>query len=382
MGKHELPRRARLLPVLGIVALVAALLAVGRFAMTSNETTARDTADAAAPISTFAGDGDDPSEAAPRDKKKSADDGQQGGNDEKAPKTDKKRSTETTTRTTERRGTNLRERVQLAADGLAPDDASFRVASFNVLGASHTGPGGNKPGYASGNTRMAWAVQLIRGNNISVVGLQEFEKTQYGTFNRMTGGSWGVYPGLQVGNKGVRNSIAWNSSVWELVEAHTIPIPYFHGNLVPMPYVLLKHHETGRFAWFINIHNPASTRGPAQHWRDIATNKEIALMNDLQEPQSSNMQGIPTFLTGDFNEKAEAFCRVTAGANAQAANGGTTSPCQLPSNHGIDWIFGSTPGVTFSGYARLDGGLVNRVSDHPLIYSDVTLTGESPYSEE
>jgi hypothetical protein len=369
VGKHLQPRRARLLPVLGIIALVAALLAVARFAMADDRMTVTDAT--VPPVTTSASDEVEPSETVsvlppvePKKTDKPRDKGDK--------KDDKKKQT---------RGSNLRDKVQLAADGLAADPATFRIASFNILGASHTTAGGNKRGYAGGTTRMGWAIQLIRGNNVSVVGMQEYEKTQHAAFTRITGGGWGVYPGLQVGNKGVRNSIAWNSGVWELVEAHTIPIPYFHGNLVPMPYVLLKHHETGRLAWFINIHNPASTRGPAQHWRDVATAKEIALMNDLQAPESTNQLGIPTFLMGDFNEKAEAFCRVTVGANAQAANGGTASPCRLPSNNGIDWIFGSTPGVTFSGYVRMDGGLVNRVSDHPMIFSDVTLTGEAPFLE-
>lgn len=364
MGKHELPRRARLLPVLGIIVLVAALLAAGRFAMANDEPTAKDTTE---PSVSDTAATDLETDSTPDDRPREDDKGDKGKGDKKKDR---------------RLSRDLRNKVQAAADGLAAAPATFRMASFNVLGASHTGPGGNKPGYAGGTSRMGWAVQLIRGNNISVVGLQEYESSQHSTFSRITGGGWGVYPGMQIGTKGVRNSIAWNTAVWELVEAHTISIPYFHGNLVPMPYILLKHHETGRLAWFINIHNPASTRGPAQHWRDVATQKEIALMNDLQEPQTSNQLGIPTFLTGDFNEKAEAFCRVTAGADAQAANGGTSSPCRLPSNHGIDWIFGSTPGVEFSGYVRLDGGLVNRVTDHPMIHTSVTLSGEAPYVEE
>lgn len=363
MGKHEQPRRTRLLPVLGIIVLVAALLAVARFAMANGETTATDDSDPAAPTSLTPSAIDAAEVETPKPRKVS--------NAEKKRAKQRER----------RRSADLRRQVQIAADGLAAAPATFRIASFNVLGASHTARGGNKKGYAGGTARMGWAVQLIRGNNISVVGMQEYEKTQHATFTRITGGGWGVYPGLQVGNKGVRNSIAWNSGVWELVEAHTIPIPYFHGNLVPMPYVQLKHRETGRLAWFINIHNPASVRGPAQHWRDVATAKEIDLMNELQKPPTANQLGVPTFLMGDFNEKAEAFCRVTAGANAQAANGGTTSPCRLPANHGIDWIFGSRPGVTFSRYVRMDGGLVNRISDHPMIFSDVTLTGETPWVE-
>jgi hypothetical protein len=370
VGKHVEARRARLLPVLGIIVLVAALLGVARLAMENDPTTATDDTTPSLSTASSASDdveaGDDVNDLPPVEPQRTD-----------RPK-DKDRDRD---KKGDKRSTDLRDKVQLAADGLAADPATFRLASFNVLGASHTGKGGNKPGYAGGTSRMGWAVQLIRGNNVSVVGLQEYEKTQHATFTRITGGGWGVYPGLQVGNKGVRNSIAWNNAVWGLVEAHTIPIPYFHGNLVPMPYVLLEHHETGRLAWFINIHNPASTRGPAQHWRDAATAKEIALMNELQAPESTNQLGIPTFLMGDFNEKAEAFCRVTAGANAQAANGGTSSPCRLPAGHGIDWIFGSTPGVSFSGYVRMDGGLVNRVSDHPMIFSDVTLSGEAPFVE-
>ncbi|KAA1421079.1 hypothetical protein F0U44_01775 [Nocardioides humilatus] len=367
MGKHELPRRARLLPVVGMFALVAALLAVGKFAMATDEPTAKDLTQSTAPSVSLADDEESSSAGPDRDKNKHA--------------TGDKKTSRQPPKVEKRRSQMLRDKVQLAADGLAPDDASFRMASFNVLGASHTAPGGNKHGYALGSSRMGWATQLIRGNNISVVGLQEYESVQHSTFARLTGGGWGIYPGLQIGNKGVRNSIAWNTGVWELVEAHTMDIPYFHGKPVPIPYILLKHKATGRLSWFINTHNPASTRGPAQHWRDVATSKQIALMNDLQAPQNPNELGTPTFLMGDFNEKAEAFCAVTVRANAQAANGGTSSPCRLPSNHGIDWIFGSIPGVTFSGYVRMDGGLVNRVSDHPMVFSDVTLTGEAPWIE-
>lgn len=364
--------------------LVAALLVVARFGMANNPATAKDDSD---PTTASASDGvetgstDNVTDVPPPDKTKGAEKDKNKGDGKRDGKGDGEDDGKGDGKDDKKRSRILRNRVQLAADGLAADNATFRIASFNVLGASHTGAGGNKRGYAGGSTRMGWAVQLIRGNNISVVGLQEYEQVQHGTFTNITGGGWGVYPGLQIGNQGVRNSIAWNNSVWGLVEAHTIPIPYFHGNLVPMPYVLLKHLETGRLAWFINIHNPASVRGPAQHWRDVATAKEIALMNDLQAPDSPDQLGIPTFLTGDFNEKAEAFCRVTVGANAQAANGGIGSPCQLPANHGIDWIFGSTPGVGFSGYVRMDGGLVNRVSDHPMVFSDVTLSGEAPLVE-
>ncbi|RHW25915.1 hypothetical protein D0Z08_16370 [Nocardioides immobilis] len=360
MVTNEHPRRERLLPVVGLVALVVVLLAVARFGMSDEPSDG--------PVT---GPGTSP--AIPSDVVDA------GISEEEQRQTE--RHSRRRNRMLDRElAAKLRDRVQQTVDGLSAAPATFRIASFNVLGYSHTKPGGNKCcRWAGGVARMASAVQLIRGNNFHVVGFQEFEKEQYGAFLSMTGGGWQVYPGLRLGTNPVRNSIAWDTSTFELVSAHTTPIPYFHGHMVPMPYVLLKHRETGRLSWFINIHNPASVRGPAQHWRDLATSREIALMRDLQKPRAGYPLGIPTFLMGDFNEKAEAFCRVTAGANAQAANGGSSTPCRLPGNHGIDWIFGTREGVTFSNYARLSGGLISRTTDHPLIYSDVTLDGDAPW---
>lgn len=245
--------------------------------------------------------------------------------------------------------------------------ATFRVSSFNVLGASHTARSGNKPGYRSGPQRMAGAVGLVRAFGVDVVGFQEFESTQFGAFNRMTGGSWGVYPGLQLGRNSVRNSIAWKRDVWTAVSTQSIAIPYFHGNRVRMPYVLLQHNATGRKVWFINVHNPASTRNHPgnERWRDVATALEISLVNRLHA-----QTGFPVILTGDFNERSEAFCKITSRAPVRAANGGSAGGrCSPPPAHGIDWIFG-TEDVAFSNYGFRRSG----VSDHPIISSTVTIS--------
>jgi endonuclease/exonuclease/phosphatase family metal-dependent hydrolase len=252
------------------------------------------------------------------------------------------------------------------------EPVTFRVVSFNVLGASHTTAGGNKPRYADGTTRMNWAVDALRAAQADVVGFQEYEPVQNSAFQRITGGTWGVFPGSALGNNAIRNSIAWNGKVWTVLDQRTIPIPYFRGTRVPMPYVLLEHKETGRQVWFINIHNPVSNkrRGNNEHWRDVATAMEINLVRQLSR------DGTPVILTGDFNERSEAFCKVTAGADAVAANGGTVSPCRLPANAGIDWIFGT--GVAFSDYVRLSTPLISRASDHPLIAATVTAPAPKP----
>lgn len=263
----------------------------------------------------------------------------------------------------------LASRVEaLARQVMVP--ASFRVASFNVLGHSHTTRGGDKPQYAEGPTRMGMAVSLLRGAQVDVVGFQEYELPQHYAFQRITAGAWGVYPGASMGAGPVRNSIAWRLDTWEAVAQDTIPIPYFRGNRVDMPYVLLEHKGSGRRVWFINIHNPTSNgqRGDNERWRDIGTTLEINLMNQLQSA------GTPVILMGDFNERDEPFCRITQQADAEAANGGTASPCQLPSNNGIDWIFGSAA-FEFSSYLRLRNALVARATDHPLIAATATLSG-------
>jgi endonuclease/exonuclease/phosphatase family metal-dependent hydrolase len=265
---------------------------------------------------------------------------------------------------------------ELLEAGQALPPARFRVSSLNVLGAGHTGPNGNKPSWASGTTRIGWLAQLLRQLDVDVVGLQEYEPVQHHAFVRRTGARYGIYPGMALGRKAVRNSIAWDRATWDVVETHTVPIPYFRGNRVPMPYVLLEHRESARRVWFINIHNPASNRkrGDNQRWRNVATSLEIALMRRLHSGT-----GHPVILMGDFNEREEAFCSVTRRAPAVAANGGSAGPpCAPPATVGIDWIFG-TDDFTFSGYRKLRGGLLARATDHPMIVADAELS-EAPSS--
>src|SRR6185295_16662991 len=71
---------------------------------------------------------------------------------------------------------------------------TFRVASINALGDSHTGPGGNKPRYASGPERTHNLVNILGSQAIDVVGLQEFEVPQKATFNNIAP-AWDVFTG-------------------------------------------------------------------------------------------------------------------------------------------------------------------------------------------
>jgi hypothetical protein len=252
-----------------------------------------------------------------------------------------------------------------------PPAAEFVISSFNVLGSSHTSGSGKLPGMASGPTRIRQVVALLRHHGVDVVGLQELQGDQYRELVRVAGGTFAVYPGNAAGPLGIENSLAWNRSEWSLVEAHTIQIPYFDGRLRPMPYVLLRHNATGRYAWFGNFHNPASNarRGNNDRHRARAAALEVALANRLMAET-----GYPVFITGDMNDREAYFCRMTGGAPMIAANGGSNDgacnppPYPMP----VDWIFGSDI-VTFSGYLKDDSRFVRRTSDHPMIVARAVL---------
>lgn len=239
----------------------------------------------------------------------------------------------------------------------------FTIATFNMLGASHTAPGGNKRGWADGATRTRWAVDVLESHRADVVGFQEMQAVQARTFTNLTGYRYGLFspPG------DTENSIAWDREAFTLVRATTQPIPYFEGHVRNMPVVLLRSNQTGQYLYFVNVHNPADTRQHPRnaHWRRVATSREVALVRALRS------HGRPVFVTGDMNDRRLAFCRFTASRDLHAAAGGSHArSCRAPAYRGIDWIFGST-GTRFSGFAVDRSPLVRRTTDHPVVFAHV-----------
>jgi endonuclease/exonuclease/phosphatase family metal-dependent hydrolase len=247
--------------------------------------------------------------------------------------------------------------------GGSPAGGSVRVASFNVLGASHTRRGGTHPEMAPGRVRISWARQILDAHQVQIVGLQEFQRSQAQTFERQGRGTWSVSSPAS----SPANSIAWRASTWQLVRATTVRIPYFGGHPQPMPLVLLSSRSVARRVWVLNVHNPASTRHHPgnEHWRDIATTRELNVVRRIAT------EGDPVLLLGDFNERREAYCRLTATSLLLAAPGNSRG-CQPPPWTGIDWIFG-TRGTSFTRWTVDRGAAVNRTTDHPLVLADVNL---------
>lgn len=253
---------------------------------------------------------------------------------------------------------------------------SIRVASFNVLGAVHT-DGGQRPGWASANKRMAWAVQLMEQQQLQVIGLQEFEAVQYDRWKQLTGSTYGIYPGDSLGRRAtVQNSIAWRRDTWRRVEAHTIRVPYFHGNRIRMPYVLLQNRATGENVWFYNVHNPANTHGPAWKWRRQGYAIEARLVDRLRAADPSTA----VIATGDRNERQRYLCYAAEHSVLHSANGGywSNDTCTPPEGPlAIDWVMG-TPDVRFETYTAFRDALVRKTTDHPIVIADATIAPRTP----
>jgi len=240
------------------------------------------------------------------------------------------------------------------------DPFTFQIGTLNVLGSQHT-RGSRR--YAAGTIRTARAVGMFQSRGVDVLGLQEVQDDQLNVLYGRLGG-FGVWPGRALGNNGVRLQIAYNLSLFELVDAGSISTR-FDFQSRPIPYVLLRNRSTGGEFWVVNIHNSPRTQ---EADRDSATAAEIALFNRLRAT------GRPVLVTGDMNEKEEWFCKVATGAGMVAANGGSGSGgCALPPGPlRIDWIMGGG-GVGFSGYVQ-DGASLAGITDHYFVHATVTVT--------
>lgn len=250
-----------------------------------------------------------------------------------------------------------------------PGATSFRIASFNVLGADHTDGAKPRKGFGTSAQRLPISKQILENNGVQVVGFQELHWPQAELWNTIAP-EWGTFPGTTRSAPAAHNSISWRLDTFTLVQANVFLVPYFNGNLLPMPYVQLQNNETGQLSWFVNVHNPANTRGPAQQWRDQAVQVESDLVNSLRAADPS----IPVFLTGDMNDTSKFFCPIVRNTELQAANGGyaDATTCQPPSPARIDWVTG-TSDVTFSSFVEQRTPMVQKASDHPAMVATATI---------
>ncbi|MFN8606807.1 MAG: endonuclease/exonuclease/phosphatase family protein [Vulcanimicrobiota bacterium] len=230
--------------------------------------------------------------------------------------------------------------------------ASFNVASFNVLGSSHTAGGGNKPGMRDGAERMRGAVDAMQQHNVDIAGMQEFQGPQQAAFKKLA-------PGYAMAAE-QDNAVVWNKDKFKLVERRSVTIPYFEGHARKMPVVQLEDRQTGKRVWVVNIHNPADTKDHPHNAanRAKAISIEQHLMRELQAT------GVPVLFVGDFNERNTVDNDMSqVGMNSARPNGARSE---------IDWVLGSQ-GINFSNYTADHSTQSSGTSDHPLIVSTATI---------
>jgi endonuclease/exonuclease/phosphatase family metal-dependent hydrolase len=244
------------------------------------------------------------------------------------------------------------------------------VASFNILGDSHTGPGGKNAGMASGSVRMEWTLQLMRRHDVDVAGWQEFQNPQRAAFTSLAE-RLRVWPGNNHPNRYKQNVVVWRNAKYAFVDGFVFKVPYLNGVLQPQPAVRLRDRATGQEFWVMSVHYAPGLSRAAHAWRAEALRRHIAVTNDLLADR------IPVVATGDFNNREITFCRFTASGAMIASAGGSNSggTCLPPPGRiaRVDWIFGSKRDVDFSNYQLIRSPLVMQTSDHPLIVSDAAL---------
>lgn len=250
---------------------------------------------------------------------------------------------------------SLAERAERAA---TPTIAEFGVAMINILGSQHTA--GGKGGFAPGTSRAFTATQMLLARDSSIIGFSEIQNDQLAVF-RNNAPAYDVYPGTELGNAGVPASLAWNTAVWTRVETQPIYIP-FSGQIRPQPVVKLANVASGIEIWVMNVHNsPQGLEGE----RDRAEAIELAKINEL------TADGTPMIVMGDFNEKQEILCRVTAATVLESTiGGGSCYPPPQPMR--VDWIFAS-PSFTRGTYSVTREAPVPYITDHAVLFSRLSL---------
>jgi len=276
-----------------------------------------------------------------------------------------------------------------SSSNVVSDDASLKIATYNVLGSSHTAKSGPK----SGPERIKKAVQLITSNHLAVVGLQEFEGNQRRQLLKMLGSQYQIYPrSANYGSKGIWsvNSIIWDTSQVQFVKGSQLPMPYYFGGAhKDIPLVLLKQLSSGKSFYVANTHDPAHNEyarlrylDATQHASDMA--KLVA-------------QGTPVFFTGDFNSGYAVsrgdnptwqgarsnltWCIMTGPGemhDGYDALKGRTGACPIATSKElgtgrIDHVFVSD-GIAVRGYHVIDH---DTGSDHPVVYIDAALGATS-----
>jgi cell wall-associated NlpC family hydrolase len=255
--------------------------------------------------------------------------------------------------------------AQAGCAAMVSAEGGFVMATYNVLGSTHTAADGDLPSWPSGPQRMTDQLADLVAAGVSVAGLQEVAHDQWDVIRADP--QWQVYPAER---RRTQNPLIWQPSQWELVSAEQFTVPYFHGRDAAQSLVRLRQVSSGQVMIFVNVHNPADVHGPAAQWRARALRIEAELIEELKASR------VPIFLTGDFNDVDPPYCRFTT-SMLSAFGAGDTDPCRAPDSAGIDQIFGWGD-LTFAATTVDDQTITRHLSDHPMVTTQVQATDPDP----
>ena len=251
----------------------------------------------------------------------------------------------------------------------APRAVDLTVASFNVLGSTHTRPRGNRSGMDPADVRMDGVLALLEREQVDLVGFQEMLRDQQRLFaDRATG--WRLWPGLAGPGRAGEASVAWRTDTWTLHAGALVDVPDADGAPRPFPRVQLRHRASGLLVELGNHHHPADTRRyPRQErFREAAERRQVELVTATEEA------GVPQLVVGDMNERGDYFCAITGATPLTTGAGGShvDGRCRPPADMVVDWVLGS-PGLRWTAYDVLRDRLVRRTTDHAVVVASARI---------
>lgn len=173
---------------------------------------------------------------------------------------------------------------------------TLKIASFNIL---HVGDSDFEKQW---RTRLPTSINLLKENGIAVAGLQEVRPQQHKLLKSesYSTDTYDIFPQVSEGRGFTPNPVIWNKSMFKLVKGRTLPIEYDNGHNINHGVLVKLEDSSGNQFYVLNTHDPANVRPP----EDDTVNEKSRLDNAnfyVNTLSNLNNEGLPLFLTGDFN---------------------------------------------------------------------------------
>lgn len=276
---------------------------------------------------------------------------------------------------------------------------SIVIASFNILGSNHTGP------YAK---RADLSIDVIRNNNVGIVGLQELQNDQRSyILNKLP--NYEIFPSRTTKDKNhrVENSIIWDTTKFKYIDGGYQPNLTYKctSDKLDAPFVRLQMKSSEQEFYVMNTHDPLTTTDRGTNPCGTTTAAKQRYQNakeHLAFIKEKLGDSLPIYYTGDFNSnyilktsptdngypyqgkaKNLTYCILTSSGYVNDAydtykNRAVTCPNTTPpgAGSGIDHVY-TTKNITVTNYTTVAKGTDSGKSgsDHPAIIVTTQLPG-------